>query len=55
MVSASHKLGSSLLAEGQTYSQHILKGLAYSQSHFHAVSYCADSLRQNGFTELKET
>lgn len=55
MVQASHKCSQTLLYEGQAYSQHVLKALGYSQSHFHAVQWCADSLSKNGFTELKET
>jgi aspartyl aminopeptidase len=48
------KVTQALLAEGKEYSKRILVGLNASPSHFHAVNYCKDQLRENGFTELKE-
>jgi aspartyl aminopeptidase len=44
-----------LLHESREYAKQILLGLNASPSHFHAVNYCKDLLRLNGFTELKET
>ena len=44
-----------LLAEGREYSREILIGLNASVSHFHAVEYCKNVLKNNGFIELKES
>ena len=43
------------LAESKEYAKQILIGLNASPSHFHAVNYCKDLLKLNGFTEIKET
>lgn len=50
-----HEVTKQLMEQGKTYAQHILKALNESPSHFHAVNYCKRQLRENGFTEIKET
>jgi len=44
-----------LLATGKEYAKKILAGLNASPSHFHAVNYCKEQLKENGFIEIKET
>ena len=43
-----------LLAESREYAREILIGLNASPSHFHAVNYCKNTLKNSGFTEIKE-
>jgi len=48
------QLNKELLKESQDYARTLLTGLNASPSHFHAVNYCKEKLKSNGFTELKE-
>ena len=43
-----------LLTESREYAREILIGLNASPSHFHAVNYCKNTLKNSGFTEIKE-
>ena len=54
-ANATKGLSKALLDEAVPYAKKIIDGLNASQSQFHAVNYCADQLKQNGFTEVKET
>ena len=47
-------ISNALLGEARTYSSEILKGLAAGVSHFHAVGYIKDQLKNNGFIEIYE-
>ena len=47
-------ISNALLGEARTYSSEILKGLTAGVSHFHAVGYIKDQLRDNGFIEVSE-
>lgn len=44
-----------MLHDGREYAKKIIHGLNASPSHFHAVNYCKEQLRNQGFVELKET
>lgn len=43
-----------LLAEAQTYAQHIIEGLNDSVTQFHAVNHCRERLLKGGFQEIRE-
>ena len=53
-MQSSAKVSKQLLDEGREYSERILKGLSAGVSHFHAVKYMKDELKNNGFIEIKE-
>jgi aspartyl aminopeptidase len=53
-MQAKNKVSHALLKEGREYSERILKGLTAGVSHFHAVQYIKDELKNNGFNEIKE-
>lgn len=53
-ASAGKKLTKALLDEGREYAKTIVEGLNASPSHFHAVNFCKQRLRDEGFIELKE-
>lgn len=54
-AAAKPKVTQALLTEAREYAREILIGLNASPSHFHAVNYCKDLLKQNNFIEIKET
>lgn len=43
-----------LLNQGREYSKTILKGLTAGVSHFHAVDFIKNRLKENNFIEIKE-
>lgn len=43
-----------LLNNGRDYAKTILKGLTAGVSHFHAVEYMKNRLKENNFIEIKE-
>jgi aspartyl aminopeptidase len=49
-----YKVTKELLQEAQPFAQKIVDGLNASPSHFHAVEYCKDQLKQAGFTQIRE-
>jgi len=55
MVSKKYAVTKELLDTGRAYAKRIIEGLNASPSHFHAVNYCKQQLKQNGFIEIKET
>ncbi len=48
------KVTKMLLDESREYARGIVECLNASPSHFHAVNYCKDRLREAGFIELRE-
>jgi aspartyl aminopeptidase len=55
MVSQKYAVTKELLDTGRAYASRIIEGLNASPSHFHAVNYCKQQLKDNGFIEIKET
>lgn len=43
-----------VLTQGREYAKGILKGLTAGVSHFHAVDYMKNKLKENNFQEIKE-
>lgn len=54
MISKPSALSFELLNQGRDYAKTILKGLTAGVSHFHAVDYMKNVLKDNNFTEIKE-
>jgi aspartyl aminopeptidase len=48
------KVTKDLLIQGREYSERVLKGLTAGVSHFHAVQYMKNELKDNGFNEIRE-
>ena len=51
---SSAKMSKALFEESRKYANTIVEGLNASPSHFHAVNFCKERLRQAGFSELRE-
>ena len=54
MQSKASAISFELLNQGRDYAKTILKGLTAGTSHFHAVDYMKNKLKEGNFIEIKE-